>query len=315
MRISVVIPLYNKKPHIKRSIDSILGQTIQPFEIIVVDDGSTDGGGEIVKNYNNTKIRLVRQENLGQSAARNRGIEEACSELIGFLDADDEWLPDFLENIVVLKNNFPDCGAYVTSTYTVRPDGNIYYPDLSLLPPEPWIGIIPNFFALYQQGMAFNSSSIVIPKVIIKDIGGFPFGEQHNSDIDTWVRIAIKYPIAISPKRKAVYHQDAESRTAYTHSDLVEFPVVRTIQNVIKEGKIADGELLSEALEYIAQKQLSTAINNIMTGHTSQGIEFLNKCKYTKKYKNKWFFWRFWSIFPAFVPKMSLALLEYFRGY
>jgi len=83
---------------------------------------------------------------MGESAARNRGIEAASNELIAFLDADDEWKPDFLYNIQVLRNNFPDSGAYATSSLTIRPNGNIYYPDLSILPPEPWIGFIPNFF-------------------------------------------------------------------------------------------------------------------------------------------------------------------------
>ncbi len=308
MKISVVIPLYNKAPYVKRAIDSVINQTIQASEIIVVDDGSTDDGGRFIEEYHNTDIKLVRQENLGESAARNKGIKEARYELIGFLDADDEWLPDFLENILVLRNNFPDCGAYATSSVTIRSDGKIYYPDLSLLPPEPWIGIIPNFFELFQEGMSYNSSSIVIPKAIIETVGGFPVGMKHTPDIDTWVRIAIKYPIAFSPKRKAIYHQDAENRIAPTHSDLIEFPVIRTIQNAINEGLIVEGELQKEALEYIAQKQLTIAINNILAGHTFQAIEFLNKCKYTKKYKKEWVFWRFWSLFPPTVPKILLKL-------
>jgi glycosyltransferase involved in cell wall biosynthesis len=312
MKISVVIPLYNKAPHIIRAIDSILNQSLPASEIIVVDDGSTDGGRDIVNSINNPKIKLIRQENMGPTTARNTGIKAASNDLIAFLDADDEWMPDFLEIINTLRNNFPDCGAYATSSFTVRPSGAIFYPDISFLPPEPWIGIIPNIFTLLQHGLAFNSSCIVIPKDIIKDIGGFPVW-YFTGDIDTWIRIGIKYPIAFSPKRKAIYHQDAKNRTAPRHPSFVEYPVVGSIQKYINSGEIAKGNLRDEASEYIAYTQINVAIENILFGYTKQGVELLNKCKYTKKYKMKWLFWRFWSYFPAFVPKMSLAIKDYFR--
>ena len=105
--VSVVIPLYNKAPHISRAINSVLGQTSPPEEIIVIDDGSTDGGGDIVKAYQDPRIRYIRQENQGVSAARNRGIELAKGELIAFLDADDAWKPKFLETISEMRSLYP----------------------------------------------------------------------------------------------------------------------------------------------------------------------------------------------------------------
>ena len=313
MKISAVIPLYNKAPYIKRAIESILDQTIKVDEIIVVDDGSTDDGGNIVEGLNNPNIKLIKQENTGESGARNRGIKEASNEMIAFLDADDEWLPDFLENIIVLRNNFPDCGAYATASYTIRPGGKIVYSDLSSLPPAPWIGIIPNFFALFQQGLAFNSSSIVIPKYIVEGIGGFPVGVRQSADFDTWLRIAIKYPIAFCPKRKVIYHQDAENRMAPTNSRIIEDPAIKTILKAIEEGQISEGTLLFEALEYVAQRQLFAAIENIMVGNTLQGRKFLKRCQYTRNYKKLWLIWRFWSLFPAFVPKNLMLIKHFFR--
>ena len=315
MKISVVIPLYNKAPHINRTLNSVLAQAVKADEIIVVDDGSTDGGAEIVGKHNDPIIKIVRQENKGQSGARNRGVEESRNSLIAFLDADDEWHHDFLKEIEVLINNFPDCGAYTVSSYTIRPDGSIYYPDIALLPPEPWIGIIPNFFALFQRGLAFNSSSIVIPKVIINDVGGYPEKIRQSEDADLWVRIAVKYPIAFSPKRLAVYHQDAKNRVAPTNSDLIEDPVIKRIQSLIEDRSIPSGELKNEAMEYVAKKQITVAINNIMVGNRKNAIAFLEKSKYTKKYKKDWLKWRMFSFFPAGIPKRLLSFKESIRGY
>jgi len=117
--VSVVIPLYNKGPHIARALNSVLAQTFQDFEVIVVDDGSTDDGAEVVRGVDDPRIRLIQQENRGVSAARNRGIEAARAELIAFLDADDEWLAEHLETIIRLRRNALEVGIYATSTLSL----------------------------------------------------------------------------------------------------------------------------------------------------------------------------------------------------
>ena len=89
--ISVVIPLYNKEKEIARTLRSVLAQTSQPLEIIVVDDGSTDGSAARVEEIGSPLIRLIRQENRGVSAARNRAMQEACGEYAALLDGDDTW--------------------------------------------------------------------------------------------------------------------------------------------------------------------------------------------------------------------------------
>ena len=95
-KFSVVIPLYNKRQEIETTIRSVLSQTLSPHEIIVVDDGSTDGSGEVVKGMDSPLVRLIRQTNAGECAARNRGIAEATGDYIALLDADDSYRPDFM---------------------------------------------------------------------------------------------------------------------------------------------------------------------------------------------------------------------------
>jgi glycosyltransferase involved in cell wall biosynthesis len=98
--LSIVVPLFNKSRYIRRALDSIANQTFGDFEVIIVNDGSTDGGENIAASYPDTRFRLINQENEGPGAARNAGIAEAAGELIAFLDADDEWLPHHLETAV-----------------------------------------------------------------------------------------------------------------------------------------------------------------------------------------------------------------------
>ena len=110
--ISVVIPLYNKAAEIGRAVRSVLAQTLPPREVIVVDDGSTDGGADEVERMASSVVRLVRQENRGVSAARNRGIAMASGRYVALLDGDDRWQPQYLEQVWRLIARYPDCGAY-----------------------------------------------------------------------------------------------------------------------------------------------------------------------------------------------------------
>ncbi len=109
IQFSVVIPLYNKASLIERALDSVLTQSLQPVEIIVIDDGSTDKGAEIVKSLNSKLIKFVSQQNKGVSLARNKGAEIAIADMIAFLDADDYWHCDYLKTMALVIESNPDC--------------------------------------------------------------------------------------------------------------------------------------------------------------------------------------------------------------
>src|ERR671936_1110009 len=113
--VSVVIPLYNKERDVGRAVASVLAQTFADFEVVVVDDGSTDGGPRVVAAFPDPRIRLVSQVNAGAAAARNRGTACARAGLVAFLDADDQWEPAFLETVIGLRSRFQSCEVFANS--------------------------------------------------------------------------------------------------------------------------------------------------------------------------------------------------------
>ena len=122
MRASVIIPLFNKQPYIGRALQSVSAQTFADFEVIVVDDGSTDEGARVVEQFTDARVRLIKEDNSGPGAARNRGLAEAQGELVAFLDADDEWLPEFLAESIHSLDDEPKASA-VVSGYAEFPAG------------------------------------------------------------------------------------------------------------------------------------------------------------------------------------------------
>ncbi len=211
-KISIVIPLYNKREYISRAVSSVLNQNVGNFELIIIDDGSQDDGKSIVQAINDKRIRIVCQSNQGVSSARNRGIAESNSDLIAFLDADDEWLPGFLKSILSLREKYPTVGAYGTSYQIKVRQGKTYHPKFDGIP-QGWEGLVPSYFRASLGSHLLSSSSVAIPKRIFQEIGVFHVNKKLGEDLDMWLRIALKYQIAFSNIEQAVYHQDAENRT------------------------------------------------------------------------------------------------------
>ncbi len=210
--ISVIIPLYNKEKHIKRALQSILDQTVQASEIIVVNDGSTDKSVDAVMEIKDPRIRLVSQPNRGVSAARNNGVRQAANGLIAFLDADDAWKPGFLETILRLRLQYPGAGLYATAYETSHARTGIIKVQYRGIPPEPWEGIIPDFFDSMLGQPPVWTSAAVIPRHVFEASGYFREGEVLAEDVDMWCRVALKFPVAFSTRVCATYYQDAENR-------------------------------------------------------------------------------------------------------
>ena len=287
-RFSVIISLYNKAPYIARAINSVLMQTYQNFEIIVVDDGSTDGGLHIVNAINDSRIQLLRQENAGPSAARNRGIESANSENIAFLDADDEWKTDFLETIHRLILQFPDCGAYSTSYDIINSRLKLSHPRFKSNTSFIWVGIIQKYFEILQSELPFFSSSVVIPKNVLIKINGFPESIRFGEDVITWIKIGIEYPIAYNSARLSIYHREAENRLCNTYQKDSDFSKKQLFLKEIITRKNLDSKMRKDLNDYFALDLLKSAKEEISFGRTEQAYKFFDLARGNKKYFLLW---------------------------
>jgi|WetSurMetagenome_2_1015567.scaffolds.fasta_scaffold04138_5 glycosyltransferase involved in cell wall biosynthesis len=212
--ISVIIPLYNKENTIIRALNSVFLQTKQPFEIIIIDDGSTDNGLSLIKNITDRKVKIITQANQGVSAARNKGIEISTCPYIAFLDADDEWFPDFLFMINNLINNFPDAIGYGTAYFLKYESGFIKNIILQSIRFQGSYGLLSNYFEVAANSdPPIWTSSVCITKKGLQLVNGFPIGIKSGEDLLTWARLTLIGTFAYSVVPQAIYNQPTYSNT------------------------------------------------------------------------------------------------------
>ncbi len=226
--ISVVIPLYNKEKAIIATLQSVLAQTSTDFEVIVVDDGSTDNSLKVVRKriseLGNERIRVIHKENGGVSSARNRGIREAKGDYIALLDGDDFWESTFLEEQLKLIRDFPKAAMWGVNTAFVK-HGKCRKWEQGM--GDGFRGYVENYFGTSHNDL-FCSSSVVIRKDVFEKVGYFDERISSSEDLDMWYRIILKYPVVFYDNVLVYYNQDAENRVAYDTK--VRFPLTKDIK-------------------------------------------------------------------------------------
>lgn len=169
--ITVVLPLYNKAHTIINTLTSVVTQTYGNFEIIIIDDGSTDNGAEIIsQNFHDSRIRIISQSNTGVSAARNRGVAEAIGEYIAFIDGDDEWHPEYLEHIRKGIALYPEAGMLCTGGVGT----SILSPRISYSIAKKYINHITKLNFFENPAALSHTSRTVVKKEVFLNAGGFP---------------------------------------------------------------------------------------------------------------------------------------------
>lgn len=214
---SIIIPLYNKAPYVGKTVESVLGQTLGDYELIIIDNGSTDDSSEVVASFTDQRIRTVRlEENVGVSNARNKGVSLATAPYITFLDADDWWEPTFLEEMAGLIERHPDAGIYGTGYYIVKNGKKRVAP----------IGVNSdftegeiNYCTVYAKTlcMPLTSITVAIPRTVFEESGGFKPHLKLGEDFDLWIRIALKQKVVFLDKPLSNYNQDVDVTYRGTH--------------------------------------------------------------------------------------------------
>lgn len=242
---AVVIPLYNKAPHIETTLRSVLAQKMSPAEIIVVDDGSTDGGDRIVEPFASQGITLIRQSNSGVSAARNTGVAAARSPFVAFLDADDEWLPTHLATLAQAIERFPDVGLYSTM-HSVHVSGRNFTHHSAY--PSGFIGKVDGFFTYVLAGPALiHTSAACVKRNAFLDVGGFPVGLRYYEDFTLWIKMAVNFGMVHAAIVTATYNCDSVNRSTQLRGrEKIQF--FDFLQEVIASGKLSTKERLSAML-------------------------------------------------------------------
>lgn len=213
--ISVIIPLYNKEKVVCKTLESVASQTMMDYEVIVVNDGSTDNSSQFVRSYLQdnpsfaSKVIIIDQPNAGVAAARNKGIKMANYPYIAFLDADDLWDKEYLSIISSLINTFPDCSVYA-SAYKIIYDGNEEVLPFHEVNNEAYV--INNYFTLVSSKQPFYTSSVVVKKDALINVGLFPEGIKFGEDLIVWAKLAAQYDIAYVTSTLVTYVMTTEAR-------------------------------------------------------------------------------------------------------
>jgi len=202
---SIIIPLYNKEVSIRNTIQSVLDQSFQDFEIIVVNDGSTDRSADVVAKIDEPKIRLIHQKNQGVSTARNKGIEESQRDWIVFLDGDDLWEKNHLEVLKDMIEQYPQDKVFCTSFIK----SNQHMPAQN----DNSIVVIENYFKEVINHNFFWTSVTCLHKSVFTKVGVFVRHLSRGEDMELWTRVGREYRFIKSNQITAIYCIDAENRS------------------------------------------------------------------------------------------------------
>ncbi len=205
---SVIIPVFNAERTIAGTIQSVLDQTVADFEVIVVDDGSRDGSAAVVEAIDDERVRLVRQENGGLSAARNTGLGLARGELISFIDHDDLWMPRYLESMSATLEGDPQAGVAYCDAWLFE-DGTGRVNEGTFMEVSRPMGTLPTdpkeFFLVHLQ-RNFIYVGATVRRSVLAQVGGFCEDLTHLQDYELWLRIELAgWGLAEVPDPLALY--------------------------------------------------------------------------------------------------------------
>lgn len=201
---SIVIPLYNKEDHISKTLQSVLDQTFENFEVIVVDDGSTDKGLEAVKRFSDDRISIIEQSNQGVSTARNNGVKHSQSQFIALMDADDEWRSNHLAEFYRSIQKYPEAALFCNA-YAIKLQEKFIQQAVYNLSSKTDIQIVADYFDASIIHPVAWTSAVAFNKKDFWDLGGFDREITSGQDIDLWIKFGMYKTIVFNPVITSCY--------------------------------------------------------------------------------------------------------------
>lgn len=238
---SVVIPVYNKGFVIERTLKSVLLQNYENYEIIVVNDGSTDNTLEVINRNKSNKLYVYSQENSGVSVARNKGVKESHYDYVVFLDGDDTWESDFLFYLNLLVNKYPTAGVYGINHNYVFEEGSLKHEDNYFLDSNDEQFLISDYFKTFVKlgRSPFSNSGCCFPKKIFNEFGGYKEGVRLTEDSGLWTQIALKYDVAFDKRKLVNYFFETPGNTLSVYEKEEPY-VIRILKNKISSNEVPD---------------------------------------------------------------------------
>jgi glycosyltransferase involved in cell wall biosynthesis len=260
-RVSVVIPLYNKAPYVRRTLQSVLNQSRPADEIIIVDDGSTDGSVNCIRDLTGGTVKLVVQDNAGPGPARNRGIAEASQPWVAFVDADDLWLENHLATLAELSTRFPGADAVATAYRVSSAGGSINSSTDDLGASQ---ASLLNYFEDAAGRARIWTSCVAAKRTTLRTVGGFG-AFSPGEDLELWARLALDYDIAVTDARTAFYVRgtgglmdEFESRKDIGFKRQ---PVFATLERALSDRRYADrADAIRTYLSFLLKQNVRQAL-------------------------------------------------------
>ena len=284
MKFSVVIPLYNKEHYIESTIRSVLSQTCDDYELIVVDDGSRDNSLALARKYESDRVRVIAQENQGVSVARNTGIQNARGKFIAFLDADDQWQSNYLATIQGLTDKFSESDIFVTAYAVDMGNGKINYSTRL----EPETGLLPSYWLTLAKGYDFVwTSATVIRRSALIQAGLFTPGEKIGQDLDMWARVARINPRVAYSNRICVHYNRAAEANARTR---VRVAWAGAFLKILEEELVNPQRTAAEkaSIQHKYDKKMTVFIfTAILAGEKERAAKALKEWKGVKNTNNR----------------------------